>query len=112
MKTPTLILVAALGDEEGVPYEGAFDAARRIYEGRVASVPPEERGEPFRHIQGAAVRLIFNMRGIMSLPGEELTRAELSARGLRHVEEALRDLPGDAALFERACGVGGVRSSN
>ena len=160
-----LVGSSRLGDEEGVPYEGAFDAARRIYEGRVASVPPEERGDPFRHIQGAAgwgsrnravmalatvywidpegrggeylrrviaaaalpyretiqperstwcaaVGFIFDMHGVISLPGEELTRAELIARGLRHVEEALRDLPGDAALFERACGVGGVRSSS
>lgn len=40
--------------EEGIPYEGAFGALRRVYETRVRVVPAQGRGDPFHYIEGTS----------------------------------------------------------
>lgn len=152
--------------DHGVPYEGAFDAMRRLYEASLADVPPrgdglfsahahfdplralhslydmepEGRGRDILHdviadmeppppdtIDGfrrrwpwcAAVRYIFRHHwfsldatyegGILG--GVPKTREESITWALRRTDEALRGLPGDAALFDKVCGAGVIRVS-
>ena len=144
--------------EHGVPYEGAFDAMRRLYEASLADVPPRGAGvfrvhayfDPLRALLNlydmepegrgrdllyeviadmeppppdardghrwpwcAAVRYIFRHHwfNANSEGGVRRTREQAIALALRRTDEALRGLPGDAALFDKVCGAGVIRAS-
>ena len=42
--------------EEGIPYDGAFNALRRVYETRVRDVPANGQGDPFRYLESTSGR--------------------------------------------------------
>jgi hypothetical protein len=146
--------------DHGVPYEGAFDAMRRLYEASLADVPPRGDGffpvrayfDPLRALlnlytmepEGRGRDLLYNVIADMEPPppdtrdgtprrwpwcaavryifrhhwfkansedGVGRTREESIAWALRRTDEALRGLPGDAALFDKVCGAGVIRVS-
>ena len=146
--------------EHGVPYKGAFDAMRRLYEASLADVPPRGDGvfpahayfDPLGALlslydmepEGRGRDLLYEVIADMDLPppdttdgyhrrwpwcaavryifrrhwfkansedGVRRTREQAIALALRRTDEALRGLPGDAALFDKVCGAGVIRAS-
>ena len=83
------VLQRSANAEEGIPYHGAFNALRRVYETRVRDVPANGQGDPFRYLESTS-GLDAGLAAINALYA--LYQAEPDGRGGDYLLEVIESL--------------------